>query len=149
VDTAAKQAADKKRQQDLVKQKAEDFKKQQETDFLSALGDEEDFLIAETAEQIASSYQSIFIPRIASNWSRPPSARRDMETEVRMQLSRRGDVVGVTIVRSSGNAAYDQSVEQAIWKTESFPELKNLETHIFEKYFKVQNITFRPDDLRM
>ena len=46
---------------------------------------------------------------VAENWSRPPSARNGMEVELMIELVPTGDVVGVTIVRSSGSAAFDRS----------------------------------------
>ncbi|MCV6603884.1 MAG: TonB C-terminal domain-containing protein, partial [Porticoccaceae bacterium] len=100
-------------------------------------------------EQVASSYLAIIQRRVSGNWSRPPSARLGMEAELIIQLVPTGRIASVRIVKSSGNAAFDQSVEQAVQKAESFPELKNLEARVFEKHFRNLRMVFRPEDLRM
>ena len=60
-----------------------------------------------------------------------------------------GVVVGVEIVESSGSAVFDRSAEQAVNKAKSFPELKNLPNRIFEKEFRVFDMIFEPEDLRL
>ena len=72
----------------------------------SALAEEEAFLAAANDEELASSYADYIFERVAANWSRPPSARRDMEVELLVQLVPTGQVVSVVVVRSSGNTAF-------------------------------------------
>ncbi|WIO73382.1 cell envelope integrity protein TolA [Porticoccaceae bacterium LTM1] len=136
-----KRIAEEKKQQELEKQRKEEL--------LSALDDEQEFLIAENDEQIANSYQNVIQQKIQNNWSRPPSARRDMEATVEIQLVPTGRVVSVRIIKSSGNDAFDRSVEQAVRKADSFPELKKMESRVFESYFRNLQLVFRPDDLRL
>ena len=59
-----------------------------------------------------------------------------MECELSIQLIPTGDVVSVTLVRSSGNPAFDSSAVNAVQKAGAFPELQNLPSGEFEKNFR-------------
>ena len=93
----------------------------------------------------AATYRAGIYQRIVDNWSRPPSARNGMEVELRVELVPTGDVVAVTILRSSGNAAFDQSAEAAVRKARRFEVPK--ESRLFEQRFRRFNLLFRPEDL--
>mgnify|MGYP003147122754 CR=1 FL=1 len=124
-------------------------KQQLEQALASALAEEEAFLAASNDEELASSYADYIFERVAANWSRPPSARRDMEVELLVQLVPTGQVVSVVVVRSSGNKAFDRSAEQAVLKVGRFEKLKELPPKVFETYFRKLPLIFRPDDLRL
>lgn len=124
-------------------------RKQLEQALASALAEEEEFLAAANDEELASSYADYIFERVAANWSRPPSARRDMEVELLVQLVPTGQVVSVVIVESSGNAAFDRSAEQAVLKVGRFEKLQELPPKVFETYFRKLPLIFRPDDLRL
>lgn len=124
-------------------------RKQLEQALASALAEEEEFLAAANDEELASSYADYIFERVAANWSRPPSARRDMEVELLVQLVPTGQVVSVVIVESSGNAAFDRSAEQAVFKVGRFEKLQELPPKVFETYFRKLPLIFRPDDLRL
>ena len=80
--------------------------------------------------------------------SRPPSARNGMECELAVQLVPTGEVVSVTVIRSSGNSAFDSSAVNAVKKAGAFPELQKLPSAEFEKNFRRLNLIFKPEDLR-
>lgn len=105
-------------------------------------------LEAEQNAAIAASYSSLVEARIVQNWSRPPSARNDMVADLQIQLVPTGRVVGVTIVKSSGDPAFDRSAERAVWKAEQFPELQQLPSIVFEQQFRQFTLRFNPQDLR-
>ena len=130
--------------------KPEPDKKQLQQQLASALAEEEEFLAASNEEEIAASYHDYIFERIAANWSRPPSARREMEVELLVQLVPTGQVISVSVVRSSGNSAFDRSAEQAVHKVGRFEKLKEIENpRVFDKYFRRLTLVFRPDDLRL
>jgi len=99
----------------------------------------------EADEIAAQSYRAGIYQRIVDNWSRPPSARNGMEVELRVELVPTGDVVAVTILRGSGNTAFDQSAEAAVRKARRFEVPK--ESRLFEQRFRRFNLLFRPEDL--
>jgi colicin import membrane protein len=59
-----------------------------------------------------------------------------------------GDVVGVSVIESSGNVAFDRSAINAVEKAARFPEVKELERATFERDFRRFQLIFRPEDLR-
>ena len=105
-------------------------------------------LTAATAGEMAASYAALIQQTVVNYWSRPPSARNGMEALLSIQLIPTGDVVSVSVLKSSGNSAFDRSAINAVEKAGSFPELQNLPTREFEKTFRRFRLLFRPEDLR-
>lgn len=103
---------------------------------------------AVTAQEMASSYAALIQQTVINYWSRPPSARNGMEVELSIQLIPTGEVVSVSVIKSSGNSAFDRSAQNAVEKAGSFPELQNLPTREFETNFRRFRLLFRPEDLR-
>lgn len=101
-----------------------------------------------TAEELAASYAALIRQTVEGYWSRPPSARNGMEVMLSIQLIPTGEVVNVTVLQGSGNAAFDRSAVNAVKKAGAFPELKQLPTREFEKTFRRFRLLFRPEDLR-
>ncbi|MFT5711284.1 MAG: TonB family protein [Halioglobus sp.] len=113
-----------------------------------ALESEEQVRQAMTADELAASYAALIRQTVVNYWSRPPSARNGMEVLLALQLIPTGEVVSVTIIKSSGNTAFDRSAVNAVQKAEQFPELKDLPPREFEKTFRRFRLLFRPEDLR-
>lgn len=138
----AKAEADKKAKAD--KQRKEELKA------LEAALQKEEKLIADntTADVNTKSYEQMIAERVRQNWSRPPSARNGMTTVLEIQMLPTGQVVGVRVVKSSGDVIFDRAAEQAVKRVDRFEEVKNIPSNIFEKYFRQFLFTFRPEDLR-
>ena len=118
-------------------------------DLARAMEQEDEVLEATaTAQEMVSSYTALIAQTVINYWSRPPSARNGMEAELRLQLVPTGDVVSVTLIRGSGNAAFDNSAINAVKKAGSFPELQNLPSKDFENNFRRFRLLFKPEDLR-
>jgi colicin import membrane protein len=113
-----------------------------------AMEAEDDALEALSDEQRTASYIALIARAVEDNWSRPPSARNDMEAELLIQLIPTGEVVSVTLASSSGNAAFDRSAINAVEKAGQFPELQQLESRLFEQNFRRLRLKFKPEDLR-
>jgi colicin import membrane protein len=103
---------------------------------------------AATSAEMAASYSALIQQTVINYWSRPPSARNGMEALLSIQLIPTGEVVSVTVVKSSGNSAFDRSAVNAVQKAGSFPELQNLPSREFEQSFRRFSLLFRPEDLR-
>ena len=101
-----------------------------------------------TSAEMTASYAALIRQTVINYWSRPPSARNGMEALLSIQLIPTGEVVSVTVVRSSGNTAFDRSAMNAVEKAGSFPELQNLPSREFESTFRRFSLLFRPEDLR-
>lgn len=168
---ALKQAEEKKRQQ-LLREQEEARRRQKEQERLQreqrvrleqeqrrreqealeqaiALEQQE----IENAQQLAGDqleqarYAALIQSLTSQHWNRPPSARNNMMTEIRISLSPTGDVLEISMVKSSGSDEFDRSVIQAIRRAAPFSELKNLERRIFDQYFRRITFRFRPEDL--
>ena len=163
---AAKLAKEKKRAEALKKQQ-EELKRQAELEqqqlekelFEENLAKERERIEAEKqaealAQQVeddkllSQSYSMLIRKRVEQNWSRPPSARNDMETILTIQLIPTGEVIDVAIKKSSGSRAFDRSAVQAVKKARQFPEIKKMPSRVFEKDFRRFQLQFRPQDLR-
>ncbi len=110
--------------------------------------EEQAMAAASTAAEMAASYAALIQQTVVNYWSRPPSARNGMEALLQIQLIPTGEVVSVTVLKSSGNTAFDRSAINAVEKAGSFPELKSLPPREFEKTFRRFRLLFRPEDLR-
>jgi colicin import membrane protein len=104
--------------------------------------------VAVTAEEMAASYAALIQRTVINYWNRPPSARNGMEALLSVQLIPNGDVISVSVLQSSGSAAFDRSAVSAVERAGSFPELANLPAREFEKTFRRFRLLFRPEDLR-
>jgi colicin import membrane protein len=114
----------------------------------AAMAAEDSTPVAVTAEEMSTSYAALIRDTVVNYWSRPPSARNGMEALLAIQLVPTGEIVSVSVVRSSGSVAFDRSAMNAVEKAGSFPELKNLPGGEFEKTFRRFQLLFRPEDLR-
>ena len=118
-------------------------------DLARAVAAEEDASdAAATSAELAAGYAALIQQTVINYWSRPASARNGMEAELSIQLIPTGEILSVTLVRSSGNSAFDRSAINAVEKAGSFPELRSLPAPEFEKSFRRFRLLFRPEDLR-
>ena len=138
-----------KEQEEKRRREADEQRRRIETELEQALIKEQAQISAREDERVANSYLQLIRQRLADNWNRPPSARRDMETLIEIRLVPTGRIVGVNLLRSSGDIAFDRSVEQAAFKAEQFEELQQLEPRLFEKHFRTVKVAFSPQDLRL
>ena len=59
--------------------------------------------------------------KVQRSWIRPPSSGAGLSCTVEVRLIPSGEVIDAQIVRSSGNAAFDRSVEAAVFKASPLP----------------------------
>jgi colicin import membrane protein len=136
----AREEKQRKAEQELARKQAEKAEQQRRDEAL---------ILAKEDKQAANSYLQMIESRLSSQWNRPKSARLGMETLIELRLVPTGRIVGVEILESSGDPAFDLSVEQAARKAEPFTELRAMEPRIFEQYFRSVKIVFSPEDLRL
>lgn len=129
-------------------QQAERERRERQERLERALAEEEEFFQAQQSEQVAQSYVDVMAERIENQWSRPPSARTGMRCVLEIQLVPTGQVVNVTVVESSGSAAFDRSAEQAVKRVDRFEEVQDMPSQVFERHFRQLRLVFNPEDLR-
>ncbi len=75
------------------------------------------------------------------NWIRPPGATKGLKCTVRVAQIPGGEVVRVVITKSSGNVAFDRSVENAVLQTSPLTQPKD--PSLFDRELKFE---FEPED---
>jgi len=122
------------------------WQEEQQEVFSRALDAEAERMAATQAEAASASYIGAIIRQIERHWSRPPSARPGMQVELLMSLVPTGELVDISVVRSSGNAAFDRSAELAVSQAAPFEVPDN--PALFEQRFRRLRLLFTPEDLR-
>lgn len=141
--------AEEKRQQELEQQRRERETQQRLDEFQQALAEEEGYQAALEEQQLVDSVGYQIERVVEQNWSRPPSARRGMETVLRVSLVPTGGLSSVEIMTSSGDNAFDRSAMQAVQKAAPFDAVKEISPVLFEKNFRTFQFRFSPQDLRL
>ena len=78
--------------------------------------------------------------KIERNWLRPPGTRLRLKCVVRVSQIPGGEVVQAEIMHSSGNVAFDRSVEDAVLRSSPLPVPKD--PSLFDRHV---TITFEPE----
>jgi colicin import membrane protein len=144
------QQAEKERKAREEKQrKADEERARQQAEKAQQQRKEQALIMAKEDKLAANSYLQVIQSRLSQQWNRPKSARRGMQTLIELRLVPTGRIVGIEILESSGDLAFDRSVEQAAYKAAPFSELQSMKPRIFEQYFRSVKIVFKPEDLRL
>ena len=161
-DEARRQAAEEAKRKEEAAAKAEadrvaKLKREQEEARAKALAD----LLAEETEyqraqadqigdQVAASYDDVIRRYVSEQWRRPPTARNGMLVEVRISMLPSGDITDAVVVRSSGDAGFDQSAVQAVRNVGRIPEMQQLSREnpaTFDRMYRQRTLRFKPEDL--
>ena len=80
--------------------------------------------------------------KVSSNWRPPPNAPKGLEALIEVTVEQDGTVLDARVVKSSGDARFDLSVEIAVRKSSPipFPEQSEYYQHI-----RIFNFRFNPD----
>lgn len=159
---ARRRAAEEKRKADEAAKKAEAdrvarLKREQEEAKAKALAD---LLASETqyqraqadqmGDEVAASYDDVIRRYVSEQWRRPPTARNGMVVEVRISMLPSGDITDAVILRSSGDAGFDQSALQAVRNVGRIPEMQQLSREspaTFDRLYRQRTLRFKPEDL--
>lgn len=126
---------EKRRQEDLRRQLQE-----QMNDQLKQEAEER----AEAARigEVKKTWAQLLNEHIRMRWLRPPGLPPGLRCKVRIEILPNGEVVSVKIVQSSGNPSFDNSVENAVYKSSPLPLPEDPKA--FER---VLEPTFTPESL--
>lgn len=87
-------------------------------------------------------FKAIIGQKVERNWNRPLGMAKGLQCIVRVRLVPGGEVLGATVVRGSGNAAFDRSVENAVHKASPLP--LPTDPTLFEHYREIEFL-FKPE----
>ncbi len=143
VDPPAEKASEK----EISERREEEIAAQSMKEIESALASEQTTQEGSVGS-ISDTVAAIIQQAVVGRWTRPPSARNGMVAVLEIALVPTGDVVGVAVLRSSGDNAFDRSAINAVERAGRFPEVSQVERALFERDFRRFQLIFRPDDLR-
>lgn len=98
---------------------------------------------AKYEESEVARFKGLIRSDITRNWIFPASYQKGMKCKVLVRLIPSGDVVSVRVIQSSGNSAFDRSVEMAVQKASPLPVPKS-DTGLFD-YFREVEFVFDPN----
>ena len=81
-------------------------------------------------------YRALIKAEVTRHWNIPSTAFSGMVCDVRVRLIPSGDVVSVQVIKSSGDQAFDRSVETAVYKAAPLP-VPSTESGLFEEFREV------------
>ena len=110
-----KAEAEKKKKAEAVKKKKEAERKKREAEQVQRERDEQEAVSAFGA--VAWAIQE----EVRTNWNPPAGDFEGFSVLFTIRVDREGNVTSVTMVRSSGNARFDESAENAIYKASPLP----------------------------
>lgn len=86
-------------------------------------------------------YQDMIRSKIRRNIVMPPDVPETAKAEFKVTVLPGGDVMDVVLLKSSGNTAYDNAAERAIYKAQPLPLPTDAE---LQKMFRELRLTIRP-----
>ena len=90
-------------------------------------------------------FSSIIRDQIMSNWREPKSSKVGLKTEFIISLVPTGEVIDVSLTKSSGDKAFDQSALLAINKVNRFYDLE-MPRKLFDENFRKFTVVFSPKE---
>lgn len=97
--------------------------------------------------RVVADYKQKILDVLRHRWNRPPSARNGMSVTLSVNLIPGGEVVGMpVIVKSSGDAAFDRSAQNAVLLASPLPVPSD--PVIFNANFRKFLFVARPEDLK-
>ncbi len=93
---------------------------------------------------VVNKYAALIKRAIGQRWILPVDVDREASCKVQIRLAATGQVLSVTVIRSSGNPLLDRSVNAAVYKASPLPVPSD--SAAFAK-MRVINLTLRPEQV--
>lgn len=138
--------AEKKQRETERKQEQKQRQQQAEQTLREQLAEEEKSRSAARAARMApeaDKYKAAIRQKVSRHWVRPAASRQGLQCTVRVRLVPGGEVLEAKVVRSSGDAVFDRSVESAVYKAAPLPLPEDAE--LFERFREIEFV-FRPEE---
>ena len=139
-----KAEAEKKRKAELAaRRKAEEAAKRKaaEDALQASLAEEQQQLAAARVSKEVNRYMAYIREKVQRSWIRSPDSRPGLTCLVEVRLIPSGEVIDAKIIQSSGDTAFDRSVEAAVFKASPLPVPKD--PQVMEK-FRSFRFRFKP-----
>jgi colicin import membrane protein len=148
VERKKKEAEEKQKRAAELERKNEDKRRQKFTEqsLQEQLAAEEklrtDAAHAARAATIVDKYIPLIRQRVSRSWNSPVGIAKGLKCTVRVRLAPGGKVLSADVVRPSGNANFDRSVENAVYKAEPLPLPED--PTLFDNFREIEFV-FDPD----
>ncbi len=96
---------------------------------------------AKIANKAAADAKALIKRKVTQNWNQPSTVANKLSCKIKVTLIPTGDVMSVTVLKSSGNPLFDASVERAVHKASPLPVPKD--PQVF-KQFRHFSFVFAP-----
>ena len=107
------------------------------------LSEESEIEIDKKKQEITIYAQKI-ITTIESAWMKPRNIPNDLVANLRLKIRSSGRIIGVELIKSSGNIRFDNSALQAVRRVETFSFFNSIPKNLYESEFKIIAISFNP-----
>ena len=114
-----------------------------ESSITNLLTEEAEVEVSKEQQEIAIYAQRI-IATIEDAWMKPRNIPENLVANLRLKIRPSGRIIGIDLIKSSGNIRFDNSVLQAVRRVEVFNFFNSIPKTLFEKEFQVISISFNP-----
>ena len=114
-----------------------------ESSITNLLTEEAEVEVSKEQQEIAM-YAERIISTIEDAWMKPRNIPENLVANLRLKIRPSGRIIGVDLIKSSGNIRFDNSVLQAVRRVEVFNFFNSIPKTLFEKEFQVISISFNP-----
>ena len=114
-----------------------------ESSITNLLTEEAEVEVSKEQQEIAIYAQRI-ISTIEDAWMKPRNIPENLVANLRLKIRPSGRIIGVDLIKSSGNIRFDNSALQAVRRVEAFNFFNSIPKILFEKEFQVISISFNP-----
>ena len=114
-----------------------------ESSITNLLSEETEVEVSKEQQEIAMYAQRI-ISTIEDAWMKPRNIPENLVANLRLKIRPSGRIIGVDLIKSSGNIRFDNSALQAVRRVEKFNFFNSIPKTLFEKEFQVISISFNP-----
>lgn len=114
-----------------------------ESSITNLLTEEAEVEVSKEQQEIAIYAQRI-ISTIEDAWMKPRNIPENLVANLRLKIRPSGRIIGVDLIKSSGNIRFDNSALQAVRRVEAFNFFNSMPKTLFEKEFQVISISFNP-----
>lgn len=114
-----------------------------ESSITNLLTEEAEVEVSKEQQEIAIYAQRI-IATIEDAWMKPRNIPENLVANLRLKIRPSGRIIGVDLIKSSGNIRFDNSALQAVRRVEAFNFFNSIPKTLFEKEFQVISISFNP-----
>ena len=140
--------AEKKKAAALEKKRAEERRRQEaETALQSEVAAEEQRRVDSERRRWEQSeierFHSQIQQKVSRNWNISSTSRKGLKCVLRVRVVSGGEVLAVSVVTSSGDAAFDRSAENAIYKASPLPV--PADAALFNRVFREFDFDFDPE----